>query len=120
MSAQQVLVYIPSNLHPLHMKHLRLGMMDGGCVTFGHETKYIDIDICVNITFEGDFLALCNYLVQGNFDLYKFQHKKEHFLKNGSSSKCNHSAWYFLLENLWEKAGHGIGTCIEKVNDKTG
>ena len=77
MSAQQVLVYIPSDLCPLHMKCLRLGTMDGGCVTFGHETKYVDIDIRVNVTFEGDFLALRDYLVQGNFDLYKFQHMKE-------------------------------------------
>ena len=77
MSAQQVLVYIPSDLHPFHTKCLHLGMMDGGCVTFGHETEYIDIDIHINIMFEGDFL-LHDYLVQGNFDLYKFQHRKEH------------------------------------------
>ena len=78
MSAQQVLVYIPSDLRPLHTKHLHLGTMDGGCVTFGHETKYVDIDIRVNVMFEGDFLALHDYLIQGNFDLYKFQHRKEH------------------------------------------
>jgi len=51
-------------------------MMDRGCVTFGHETKYIDIDIHINVTFESDLLALCNYLIQGDFDLSCFSTRK--------------------------------------------
>ena len=76
MSTQQVVYYLPSDLRPLHTKYFRLGMMDRGCVTFGHETKYIDIDIHINVTFESDLLALCNYLIQGDFDLSCFSTRK--------------------------------------------
>ena len=63
-------MHLPSNLHPLHTECFHLGMVDRGHVTFSHEAKYVDIDICIHVTFKSDLLALRDYLVQHNFDLY--------------------------------------------------
>ena len=63
-------MHVPSDLCPLHTECFRLGTVDRGRVTFSHEAKYVDVDICIHVTFKSDLLALRDYLVQRNFDLY--------------------------------------------------
>ena len=63
-------MHLPSDLRPLHTECFRLGTVDRGHVTFSHEAKYVDIDICIHVTFKSDLLALRDYLVQHDFDLY--------------------------------------------------
>jgi len=56
-------VYVLSNLRPLNTKQFRLGTVNRGHVTFRHETKYVDVDIHVNASFECDILAFGNHLI---------------------------------------------------------